>query len=126
MLGACAPDSGADLLAAVATGGLFLQCPAFLTRRLTDNHVMRFARQRWRCSLSQPTERASPTAHRLTKTHALTNLERYFATHLLYYLSYQRAKACTRWRETNNRARGVDVGTRLWNERAERLQRAEN
>ena len=58
------------------------------------------------------------------KTHALTNLERYFATHYLYYLSYQRAKACARWRETNNRARGVDVGTRLCNERAERLQRA--
>ena len=85
---------------------------------------MCFARQRWRCS--RPNHLSAYHRRRIgsQKTHALTNLERHFATHLLYYLSYQRAKACTRWRETNKRARGVDVGTRLCNERAERLQRA--
>ena len=43
-----------------------LQSPACLlqTRRLADNHGMRFASQRLRYSLPQPLERGTPTAHR--------------------------------------------------------------
>ena len=67
-----------------------VQSPTCLlkTRRLADCHGKCFVPRRWRCSLPQPLERVSPTAHRPTEL-GLCHATQLSTIHHLRHLSCQ-------------------------------------
>ena len=84
--------------------------------RLADCHRKCFAPRRWRCSLPQPPERVSPTAHRPAE-HGLLHS---YPPYNICVISLANGTGKYDVRENTNSARGVDVGTRFFKDARER------